>query len=81
MSNYRMDISGDINLSDYSSIHDYMGIVGPEDKFTIILHSASEEDAKVLCSILESDKFNIISKGDIYDGKYFIQAFKKRWLF
>lgn len=78
MSNYRMDISGDINLSDYSSIHDYMGIVGPEDQFTIILHSASEEDAKVLCSILESDKFTIVSKGDIYDGRYFIQAFKKK---
>ncbi|WP_454052591.1 hypothetical protein [Clostridium sp. Marseille-Q7071] len=28
MSDYRMDIRGDINLSDYSSIHDYMGIVG-----------------------------------------------------
>lgn len=78
MSDYRMDILGEIKLSDYSSIHDYMGIVGPEDNFTIILESTNEEDAKVLCSILESDKFTIISRGGDSNGKYSIRAFKRR---
>lgn len=78
MSDYRMDISGEIKLSDYSSIHDYMGIVGPEDNFTIILSSVNDEDAKVLCSILESDKFTVVSRGGDLDGKYYIQAYKRK---
>ncbi|MEG0775178.1 hypothetical protein [Clostridium sp.] len=78
MSDYRMDISGEIKLSDYSSIHDYMGIVGPDDNFTIVLDSTNDEDAKVLCSILESDKFTIFSRGGKLDGRYFIRAFKRK---
>ncbi len=31
MSDYKMNIYGQIRLSDYSSIHDYMGIIGPLD--------------------------------------------------
>ncbi len=60
MSDYRMDILGEIKLSDYSSIHDYMGIVGPEDNFTIILESTNEADAKVFCTILESLRIRFI---------------------
>jgi hypothetical protein len=73
-----MDIVGEINLSDYSSIHDYMGVVGPNDNFTIMLDSTKDEDAKVLCSILESDKFTIVSRGGDLDGRYFIRAFKRK---
>lgn len=78
MSDYRMDIIGEIKLSDYSSIHDYMGIVGPDDNFTIVLNTDNEEDAKVLCNILESDKFTIVSRGGSMDGKYFIRAHKRK---
>lgn len=78
MSDYKMNIFGQIRLSDYSSIHDYMGIIEPSDNFQIEMNDASEEDAKVLCNILESDKFDIIERGGRNESKYFIQATKRR---
>ena len=35
MSDYRMEIKGQIGLSDYSNIYDYLGIVEDDDVFTI----------------------------------------------
>jgi len=78
MSEYKMNIYGQIRLSDYSSIHDYMEIVGPLDNFHIEMSEAKEEDAKVLCNILESDKFTIVSRGGNLDGRYFIQAYRRK---
>ena len=46
MSEYRLDIVGDINLSDYSSIHDYMGIIEQNDKFTITSKMKNSEEMK-----------------------------------
>lgn len=78
MSEYKMNIYGQIRLSDYSSIHDYMEIVGPLDNFHIEMSEVKEEDAKVLCNILESDKFDIVERGGRKDGKYYIHATKRR---
>ncbi len=78
MSDYKMTIYGQIRLSDYSSIHDYMGIIGPLDNFQIEMSEAKVEDAKVLCNILESDKFDIVERGGRNDGKYYIHATKRR---
>jgi len=78
MSDYKMNIYGKIRLSDYSSIHDYMGIIGPLDDFQIEMNETEEEDAKVLCNILESDKFDIVKRGGTMDGKYYIYATKRR---
>ena len=46
MSEYRLDIVGNINLSDYSSIHDYMGVIQRNDKFTIISQMKNTEETK-----------------------------------
>lgn len=78
MSYYQMNIKGDIKLSDYSVIHDYISVVGIDDNFTIKLEASNSEDVRVLCNILETDKFNVVSKGGKESGSYFIQAFKKR---
>lgn len=78
MSDYKMNIYGQIRLSDYSSIHDYMGIIGPLDNFQIEMSEAKVEDAKVLCNILESDKFDIVERGGRNDDKYYIHARKRR---
>lgn len=78
MSDYKMNICGGINLSDYSYIHDYMGIIGSTDNFEIEMNDTSEDDVKVLCSILESDKFDIINRKE-YDKGYRIQAMKRKW--
>lgn len=77
MSDYRMNISGGINLSDYSYIHDYMGIIGSMDNFQIDMQDINEDDVKVLCSILESDKFDIIDRQQ-KDSGYSIFAIKRR---
>lgn len=78
MSDYRMNISGGINLSDYSYIHDYMGIIGSTDNFQIDMQDTGEDDVKVLCSILESDKFDIIDRQQ-YESGYRILASKRKW--
>jgi len=72
-----MNICGGINLSDYSYIHDYMGIIGSADNFQIEMKDTSEDDVKVLCSILESDKFDIIDRQECDEG-YRIQATKRK---
>ena len=77
MSDYKMNISGGINLSDYSYIHDYMGIIGSTDNFQIDMNDTNEDDVKVLCSILESDKFDIVDRKQ-NDSGYSIVATKRR---
>lgn len=77
MSDYKMNIFGAINLSDYSYIHDYMGIIGSADNFQIEMKDTNEDDVKVLCSILVSDKFDIIYRQQCDDG-YRIYATKRR---
>ena len=77
MSDYRMNIFGEINLSDYSYIHDYMGIIGSNDNFQIDMQDTNEDDVKVLCSILESDKFDIIHRQQ-FDSGYRIFAMKRK---
>jgi len=78
MSEYRLDIVGDINLSDYSSIHDYMGIVEQNDKFTITSNIKSTEEKKILCKMLENNFFTIVEQGGSENGEYYITSQKKR---
>jgi hypothetical protein len=78
MSEYRLDIVGDINLSDYSSIHDYMGIVEQNDKFTITSKMKSPEEMKILCKMLENNCFTIVAQGGTQNGEYYITSQKER---
>ena len=78
MSEYRLDIVGDINLSDYSSIHDYMGIVEQNDKFTIISKINNTEEVKLLCKMLENNYFTIVAQGGTQNGEYYITSKKER---
>ena len=63
MSEYRLDLVSDISLSDYSSIHDYMGIIEQNDKFTITSKMKSPEEMKLLCKMLENNYFTIVAQG------------------
>jgi len=78
MSEYRLDIVGDINLSDYSSIHDYMGIIGQNDKFTITSKIQNTEEVELLCKMLENNYFTIVAKGGKENGQYYITSQKER---
>ena len=47
MPDYKMDIRGKLGLSEYSDIHDYMGIVEKNDNFTITLDNSKSLILKV----------------------------------
>ncbi|HEY8889247.1 MAG TPA: hypothetical protein VIM70_03185 [Clostridium sp.] len=78
MSEYRLDIPGDINLSDYSSIHDYMGLIERNDKFIITSKMKNPEEMKILCEMLENNCFKVVSHGDKGNGEYYITSQKER---
>lgn len=78
MSEYTLDIPGDINLSDYSSIHDYMGLIKRNDKFTITSKVKDPEEMKILCKMLENNCFDVVTQGDTKNGDYYITSQKKK---
>lgn len=78
MSEYRLDIVGDINLSDYSSIHDYMRVIEQNDKFTITSKMKSPEEMQILCRMLENNYFSIVAQGDKKNGQCYITSQKER---
>lgn len=77
MSDYHLAINGAINLGDYSSIYDYMGVIGERDKITITMNNADSENFQMLCNILRMKNFIIISKEENINGEYCITAFKE----
>ena len=52
MSDYRMEIKGQIGLSDYSNIYDYLGIVEDDDVFTIKFDNSNKDDIDIFNSML-----------------------------
>ena len=77
MSEYRLDIPGDINLSDYSSIHDYMGIISQNDRLTITSKAKNSQEMKILCKMLENNQFTIVTQGDTQNGLYLLHLKRK----
>ena len=51
MSDYKMDIKGTIGLSEYSNIHDYLGVVDRDDSFTITLKENSNQEINIINSM------------------------------
>lgn len=78
MSDYKMDIRGEIGLSEYSNIHDYLGVVDKNDSFTITLNNSNEHEINIIDSMLKDNNFNIIKKGYDSLGIYYITAYKTK---
>jgi len=76
MSYYRMDIMGEIGLTEYSNIYDYLNIVDKEDSFTIILNNNNEQEISIINSMLTDNSFCIYEKGYNNLGEYYINAYK-----
>lgn len=76
MSDYRMDIDGSIGLSDYSNIHDYLGVVDKDDNFTITLNNNGTNEINIINSILKDNSFCICEEGYDNNGTYRICAYK-----
>lgn len=77
MSDYKMDIMGDIGLTEYSNIHDYLGIVESQDNFTITLNTENMNDVNMISSMLKDNSFQIYEEGYDKKGNYYINARKK----
>ncbi|WP_461207494.1 hypothetical protein [Clostridium sp. DL1XJH146] len=77
MYDYHLDINGEINLSDYSSLDDYLALVGDDDKFTITLDNEGLNSSEIICNLLQNNNFKIKSKGGNSCGGYKISATKK----
>ncbi|MBD7913367.1 MULTISPECIES: hypothetical protein [Clostridium] len=78
MSDYKMDIRGEIGLSEYSNIHDYLGVVDNNDSFTITLDNSDEHEINIINSMLKDNSFYIISEGYDSLGIYYITAYKAK---
>ena len=78
MSDYRMDIKGDIGLSEYSNIHDYLGIVDKNDRFVITLDNGNKHEISIIDSMLKDNNFLIMEEGYDEKGSYYINAHKNK---
>lgn len=78
MSDYRMEIKGEIGLSDYSNIYDYLGIVENDDQFTIKFDNSSRHDIDIINSMLRDNCFNIREEGYDKVGNYYINTYKRK---
>lgn len=76
MSDYRLDIKGNLGLSDFSNIYDYIGIVDYNDKFTLALNHVEEENIGIICEMLQKQNFLVNRIGKNEDGVYYIKACK-----
>ena len=76
MSDYRMDIKGSIGLSEYSNIHDYLGVVDVDDNFTITLNNSENNEINIINSMLKDNYFCIWKEGYDKCGVYHIYAYK-----
>ena len=77
MPDYRMDINGDLGLSEYSNIFDYMGVVDSKDNFKITLNNVQKDNINIITSMLKDSKFSILNEGVDTNGSYYINASKE----
>ena len=76
MSDYTMDISGNIELSDYSNIFDYLNIIDKDDNFVIRIYKNNKNDINLINTMLLDNQF-VISYTQYDDlGNYYISANK-----
>lgn len=76
MSDYTMHIKGDIGLSEYSNIHDYLGVVNKNDSFSVILEIQDSNEINMLSSLLRDNGFYVSEEGYDNLGRYHINAYK-----
>jgi presenilin-like A22 family membrane protease len=71
-----MEIKGKLNLSDYTSIYDYISLVESKDDFIINSKSVDKEDINIICSMLKERDFSINNKDFDNNGDCMIRAYK-----
>lgn len=77
MSQYKLDVNDIINLADYSSIYDYIDIVGEEDKLMVNINYNNKDDYNIICNMLKDKGLDIIESREYDNSKYCILASRK----
>ena len=78
MSDYRMNIRGEIGLTEYSNIYDYLSIVNSNDRFTINIDDSNKQEINIISSMLRCNKFCVYDEGYDVSGSYYINAYKMK---
>ena len=79
VSNYSMNISGNIGLEDYSNIFDYLKRIDKDDNFIIKINKRNRKDIDVINSMLQDNKFIINYTEYDSNGNYYINANRNNW--
>ncbi|MDT8719424.1 hypothetical protein IAI10_22490 [Clostridium sp. 19966] len=77
MSKYKLQVTGNIQLGDYSDINDYIDIVDAKDEFLLSFDGVDNENVQLICKILKNKNFLIRSEITDKEGKIYIQAEKR----
>lgn len=78
MSQYILDINKAVDLSDYSSIHDYMGLIGVNDNFIISFENYDKDNGEIIADMLNHNNFVVFNKGIQDNGRFYIRSYRKR---
>ena len=76
MSNYRLDVTGDLELMDYSNIYDYMGVVDMKDNFVLRLNDVNEQNFSMIYTMLKENNFDIYYE-NMAPGQWEIKAVRR----
>ena len=76
MSNYRLDVTGDLGLMDYSNIYDYMGVVDIKDNFVLRLNDVNEQNFSMIYTMLKESNFDIYYE-NMAPGQWEIKAVRR----
>lgn len=78
MSEYQMNISGEIGLSEFSSVDDYISLVDSKDSITVTFQNVDSDKLETLYKIFEKNDLYIKHTGGNIEGKHYIKAVKSR---
>ena len=76
MSNYRLDVTGNLGLMDYSNIYDYMGVVDMKDNFVLRLNDVNEQNFSMIYTMLKENNFDIYYE-NMAPGQWEIKAVRR----
>ncbi|OPJ55691.1 hypothetical protein [Clostridium oryzae] len=77
MSQYRLNIYGDVYLEDYSEINDYIELIEPGDKFLVTFDNVNKNNMDIILTMLKEKRCTILSTKEEQDRKIVLGFIKK----
>ncbi|MFD3155571.1 hypothetical protein ACFIJ5_01725 [Haloimpatiens sp. FM7330] len=76
MTRYSLNIDGNIQLSDYTNISDYIQFLKENDEIIINIKSRNKVDSDTVYTMLKNSNFNVIYEGGREHETYCIKAYR-----